>query len=160
MLPRLVTAVPGPKSQELAAILRQYECQAITAFDVLGPIFLSRGRGANLWDVDGNQYLDLGSGFGVASLGHGYRPVVAQAQKQLTCLVHAMGDLYPAEAKAALCRKLSFLTFEAWGLGTGKTILTNSGSEAVEVALKTACLATGKAGILYFKGAYHGLTYG
>jgi 4-aminobutyrate aminotransferase-like enzyme len=160
MLPRLVTPIPGPKSRKLAGLLRLYECHTVTAFGQEGPIFLSRGRGTNLWDVDGNRFLDLSSGFGVASLGHGPREVTSPAQRQLARLCHAMGDLHPAETKAILCQKLSSVTFEQWGAGTGKTILTNSGSEAVEVALKTAFLATGRPGILCFEGAYHGLSYG
>jgi 4-aminobutyrate aminotransferase-like enzyme len=71
-----------------------------------------------------------------------------------------MGDVHPTAEKVALCRRLSELTFEAWNLGTGKSILTNSGSEAVEAALKTACLATKKRGVLAFTGGYHGLGYG
>jgi 4-aminobutyrate aminotransferase-like enzyme len=75
-------------------------------------------------------------------------------------LYHAMGDVHPAPEKVELCRRLSQLTFEPWQLGPGKTILTNSGSEAVEAALKTAWLATKRRGVLAFRGGYHGLGYG
>ncbi len=77
-------------------------------------------------------------------------------------LLHAMGDVHPHRLKAELARELSRLTFERWGHKpvTGKTIFCNSGFEAVEAALKTALLATGKPGVLAFSGAYHGLGYG
>jgi len=71
-----------------------------------------------------------------------------------------MGDVHPSAEKAMLCRRLSQLTFEQWDLGAGKVILANSGSEAVEAALKTAFLATRRRGVLAFTGSYHGLGYG
>jgi 4-aminobutyrate aminotransferase-like enzyme len=89
-------------------------------------------------------------------------------------LLHAMGDVHPHALKAQLARELSRLTFERWqgkytvqspkpklrGPSSGKVIFCNSGFEAVEAALKTAMLATGKAGVIAFEGAYHGLGYG
>jgi acetylornithine/succinyldiaminopimelate/putrescine aminotransferase len=81
-------------------------------------------------------------------------------------LLHAMGDVHPHRLKAELARKLSEITFQRWtkggtgAHGVGKTIFCNSGFEAVEAALKTARLATGKAGIIAFEGGYHGLGYG
>ena len=78
-------------------------------------------------------------------------------------LLHAMGDVHPHALKAKLARELSRITFERWNREEekgGKTIFCNSGFEAVEAALKTAVLATGKAGIIAFKGAYHGVGYG
>src|SRR5262249_50940512 len=104
--------------------------------------------------------------------------VVKAAQKQLDWLPHAMGDVHPHARKAELARELSRLTFERWivaanvnsrmnrsvrrftSAATGKTIFSNSGFEAVESALKTAMLATGRPGIIAFAGAYHGLGYG
>ena len=160
MLPELRTAIPGPRSRELAAQLRAHESRNVTYVSPGFPVFWQRAEGANVWDVDGNRFLDLTSGFGVASLGFTPAPVVAAAREQLGRLYHAMGDVHPTEEKVALCRRLSELTFEAWQLGAGKTILTNSGSEAVEAALKTAWLATQKRGVLAFTGGYHGLGYG
>ena len=75
-------------------------------------------------------------------------------------LMHAMGDVHPTELKVEVCRRLSAMTFERWGLGVGKTLLANSGFEAVEGALKTAYVATGRAGVLHFQNGYHGLGYG
>ena len=73
-----------------------------------------------------------------------------------------MGDVHPPTRKADLVRELSRITFERWtgGMKTGKTIFSNSGFEAVEAALKTAILATGRHGVIAFTGAYHGLGYG
>jgi 4-aminobutyrate aminotransferase-like enzyme len=160
MLPELLTPVPGPRSLELARKLRAHESRNVTYVSPGFPIFWKRTLGANVWDADGNRFLDVTSGFGVASLGFNPASVVRAAQTQLDRLYHAMGDVHPAEEKVELCAKLSALTFEAWGLGAGKTILTNSGSEAVEAALKTAWLATHRRGVLAFEGGYHGLGYG
>jgi 4-aminobutyrate aminotransferase-like enzyme len=160
MLPELVTEIPGPRSRALAVQLRAHESRNITYVSPRFPVFWKQALGVNVWDVDGNRFLDLTSGFGVASLGFRPESLVRAAQMQLDELYHAMGDVHPSEEKVALVAKLSALTFEAWGLGAGKTILTNSGSEAVEAALKTAWLATRKRGVLAFAGGYHGLGYG
>ena len=160
MLPELVTPVPGPRSRELAAELRAHESRNVTYVSPGFPVFWERAHGTNVWDIDGNRFLDLTSGFGVASLGYTPEKIVAAMQEQAPKLYHAMGDVHPSAEKAALCRRLSQLTFEQWNLGPGKVILTNSGSEAVEAALKTAWLATQKRGVLAFFGGYHGLGYG
>jgi 4-aminobutyrate aminotransferase-like enzyme len=160
MLAEIVTAIPGPKSLALAQELHRYESRNVTYASPDFPIFWERAQGVNVWDVDGNRFLDLTSGFGVSSLGFTVESVVAAGQQQLAKLHHAMGDVHPAQVKVELCRELSRWTFETWGVGEGKSILTNSGAEAVEAALKTAYLATGKRGILSFAGAYHGLGYG
>ena len=86
--------------------------------------------------------------------------VVKAGQKQMARLLHAMGDVHPPARKAELARELSRVTFERWGKKSGKAIFSNSGFEAVESALKTAMLATGKRGVIAFSGAYHGLGYG
>jgi 4-aminobutyrate aminotransferase-like enzyme len=86
----------------------------------------------------------------------------------MATLLHAMGDVHPHALKARLAQELSDLTFGRWArtgrnkrqAGTGKTIFGNSGFEAVEAALKTARLATGKPGVIAFEGGYHGLGYG
>ena len=160
MLPSLVTKIPGPRSLELARELRAHESRNVTYVSPDFPVFWSRAEGANVWDVDGNRFLDLTSGFGVASLGYTPPSIVAAAQEQVSRLYHAMGDVHPSEEKVALCRRLSALTFEKWQLGPGKVILTNAGSEAVEAALKTAWLAAKRRGVLAFSGGYHGLGYG
>ncbi|MEO6052781.1 MAG: aspartate aminotransferase family protein [Chthoniobacterales bacterium] len=160
MLPTLRTAVPGPRSYALAETLRQYESRNVTYLDADFPVFWERAEGVNVWDVDGNCFLDLTSAFAVASLGHNAPVIRDAARAQADKLLHAMGDVHPTESKAQLCRKLSEITFERWKVGTGKTILCNSGSEAVEAALKTALLHNGKPGVISFTGGYHGLGYG
>src|SRR5271156_3270482 len=160
MLPELLTPIPGPRSRELAVELRAHESRNVTYVSPGFPVFWERAHGGNVWDVDGNRFLDLTSGFGVAGLGYTPEKIVAAVQDQAARLYHAMGDVHPSAEKAALCRRLSQLTFEKWDLGAGKVILANSGSEAVEAALKTAWLATKKRGVLAFSGSYHGLGYG
>ena len=160
MLPELKTPIPGPRSRELAVELRAHESRNVTYVSPGFPVFWEQAKGANVWDVDGNRFLDLTSGFGVASLGFTPDKIVAAMLDQAPRLYHAMGDVHPSAEKAALCRRLSQITFEKWNLGAGKAILTNSGSEAVEAALKTAWLATKRPGVLAFTGSYHGLGYG
>lgn len=160
MLPELITSVPGPRSRELAIGLRAHESRNVTYISPGFPVFWERAHGVNVWDADGNRFLDLTSGFGVASLGYTPPPIVDGARNQLAQLYHAMGDVHPSVEKVELCRRLSQLTFEQWNLGAGKVILTNSGGEAVEAALKTAWLATKRRGVLAFTGGYHGLGYG
>lgn len=160
VLPELKISIPGPRSKQLAVELRAHESRNVTYVSPGFPVFWERAHGVNVWDVDGNRFLDLTSGFGVASLGFTPEKIIEAARDQVGTLYHAMGDVHPTAGKVALCAKLSELTFEKWGLGPGKVILTNSGSEAVEAALKTAWLATGKREVLAFSGSYHGLGYG
>ena len=131
------------------------------------PIVWERARGVHVWDAEGKKYLDLTAAFGVAAAGHANPHVVRAGQRQMAKLLHAMGDVHPHALKAELACELSALTFERWvrksGKGkaeSGKVIFCNSGFEAVEAALKTAMLATGKRGVIAFEGAYHGLGYG
>jgi 4-aminobutyrate aminotransferase-like enzyme len=161
-------------------LLRDYESRNVTFMEADGswPIVWARARGVDVWDAEGRQYLDLTAAFGVAAAGHANPRVVRAGQAQLATLPHAMGDVHPHSLKAELARELSRLTFERWDKlyhfsnrshvrpherpseRQGKTIFCNSGFEAVEAALKTAVLATGKRGVIAFEGAYHGLGYG
>ena len=124
------------------------------------PVFWERAEGMNVWDVDGNRFLDMTGAFAVAGLGHGNADLRAAMHAQVDTLIHGMGDVHPTELKVRLCEELSALTFERWGAGDGKVILCNSGFEAVEAALKTGLLRSGRAGVLSFSGGYHGLGYG
>ena len=159
-------------------LLRAYESRNVTFLEPDGswPIVWERARGVHVWDAAGKKYLDLTAAFGVAAAGHANPQVVRAGQRQMAKLLHAMGDVHPHALKAQLVRELSRLTFERWSrqdncqslmtngqssaAGAGKTIFCNSGFEAVEAALKTAMLATGKSGVIAFEGAYHGLGYG
>lgn len=158
MLPEILTAIPGPRSLALAERLGRVECRNTTYATADWPIFWERAAGANVWDADGNRYLDLTSAFGVATLGHG--ATSAAAITQAGVLVHAMGDVHPATAKVDLCERLADVTFGRWTGRPGKCLLGNSGFEAVEAALKTAVLATGRHRVVAFHGGYHGLGYG
>jgi 4-aminobutyrate aminotransferase-like enzyme len=160
MLPEKITQIPGPLSLEWAQRLRKHESRHVTYVSPRFPVFWERALGANVWDVDGNCYLDLTSGFGVATAGFGAEPLVKAYQSQSAQLYHGMGDVHPTRLKVELCELLSQMTFERWQAGVGKVILGNAGFEAVEVALKTAYLWTGKAEVVAFQGGYHGLGYG
>jgi 4-aminobutyrate aminotransferase-like enzyme len=154
-------------------LLRDYESRNIVHIEPDGswPVVWERALDVHVWDADGKKYLDLTAAFGVAAAGHANPCVVMAGQRQLARLPHAMGDVHPHPRKAELARALSRLTFERWtkspnarrqttGPLRGKVIFGNSGFEAVESALKTAMLATGKHGVVAFSGAYHGLGYG
>lgn len=143
-------------------LLRRFESRNITyiAEDGSWPIVWERAGGVQVWDENGKKYLDFTGAFGVAAAGHANRAVVRAGRTQMGQLLHAMGDVHPHRAKAELARELSRITFEQWGRGEGKTIFGSSGFEAVEAALKTAVLATGKPRVITFTGAYHGLGYG
>jgi len=160
LLPLLKTPIPGPKSRKLARELRRYESRNITYVAEHWPIFWKRAAGANVWDVDGNRYVDLTAAFGVASVGHGNPRVVAAVKAQAGELMHAMGDVHPNELKLRLARELAELTYGRWEKSEGRVIFANSGAEAVEAALKTAAMHTKRPGVIAFAGAYHGLTYG
>ncbi len=156
-LPRVRAPVPGPASRALAARLTRVESPNITHITPEGcPIFWAAARGANVADVDGNVYVDLTAGFAVAAAGHANSRVSAAVGAQATRLAHGLGDVYPPDVKVALLERLAAITPGDLGV----SILASAGAEAVEAALKTALLATGRPGILAFTGAYHGLTYG
>ncbi len=163
-LPSLQTAVPGPISQAWVDRLARHECPAITArrarrAAALGaasddPIVWAGARGANVEDVDGNIFVDLTAGFGVAAPGHAAPPVVAAMHAQADTLLHAMGDAFPDPRRIELLERLADLT------GLDRAILGSSGSDAVEAALKTARVASRRTGVVAFDRGYHGLPYG
>lgn len=155
-LPDVRIVPPGPRSEAWLARLKAVESPNVTAVTPNFPVVWQAARGAVVMDVDGNRYLDAGSGFGVAFVGHNHPRVVSAAKTQLGSLVHGMGDVHPPVARI---RILEALQSAAPG-DLGHAVLCTGGSEAVEVALKTALLKTGKAGILAFEGGYHGLSLG
>lgn len=157
LLPEIVTEVPGPRSRELAKRLADVESRNVTCLAPEAPIFWERAFGANVVDVDGNRFVDLGGGFGVANVGHAHPKVVAAVREQAGTLMHGMGDVHPAAVKVSL---LEALAARYPGGGPARAVLTSSGSDAVETALKTALLATGRAGVVAFDGGYHGLSFG
>jgi len=155
--PAIHTKPPGPKSRALAKRLHEVECQNVTCLDPIAPIFWERARGSNVWDVDGNRYVDLGAAFGVSAVGHAHPRVVAAVQRQAEALLHGMGDVYPPAIKVEL---LEALCARYPGRVPAKAVLSSSGADAVETAIKTALLATGRPGLIAFEGAYHGLSLG
>lgn len=165
--PRLLTAVPGPRSIEAAAALDAIECPAFAdrrkrraqaasePAESDAPIVLASGAGATIEDVDGNRFVDLAAGFGAAILGHGPSPAHEAARAQLDTLVQGLGDMIPSDRKVALCRELVRLHPDP----AARVLLGQSGADAVTAAIKTATLVTGRPGLVAFAGAYHGLSY-
>ena len=161
------------ETKQILQLLRDFESRNVTFLEPDGswPVVWDRAKDVFVWDADGKKYLDLTAAFGVAAAGHTNPKVVKAGQEQMGRLLHAMGDVHPHALKAELAQKLSQMTFERWAnlpelktknskFKTGKVIFSNSGFEAVEAALKTAILATGRHGVIAFTGAYHGLGYG
>ena len=142
--------------------LRRFESRNVTFIEPDGswPIVWERAKGMRVWDDASREYLDFTAAFAVAAAGHANPRIVAAGQRQMAKLLHAMGDVHPHALKAELARELSRLTFERLAKRIGKTIFCNSGFEAVEAALKTAHLATGRTRVIAFEDAYHGLGYG
>jgi acetylornithine/LysW-gamma-L-lysine aminotransferase len=113
-----------------------------------------RGKGAALWDADGNEYIDCSSGHGVANLGHAHPKVAAAVAEQATKLV-TLFETFPNDQRAALMEKLTALT-----PGLDRVFFCNSGTESVEAAIKFARLSTGRAGIVAAMRGFHGRTLG
>lgn len=155
-LEEIRTEVPGPRSRELTPALRSFESRNVTFVDKDFPIFWESAFEAIVTDVDGNRYIDLTGAFGVANTGHSNPYVAAAVNDQAVRLMHGMGDVHPTEVKVKLLETLAKI---APG-DLSKTFLASTGAEAVEAALKTAMLATGKFAFAAYRGAYHGLSLG
>ncbi len=155
-LPDVRVPPPGPLSRAALAKLQANESPNVTAVAVDFPVVWQAARGAAVRDLDGNTFVDATSAFGVALIGHGHPEVVAAVQRQAATLLHGMGDVHPPAVRIAL---LEALTALAPG-DLGHAVLCGGGSEAVEVAQKTALLATAKPGVIAFAGSYHGLGHG
>jgi 4-aminobutyrate aminotransferase-like enzyme len=164
-LPDVRTPPPGPRSREMAARLGAVESPAVDARrearakesgEEHAPIVYAEGDGANVIDVDGNRYVDLAAGFGALLLGHLPARVAGAIDEQRERLWLALGDVYPSDAKVVLCERLAKL----WPEQGARVLLGSSGADAVTAALKTAVLATGRAGVVAFDGAYHGMSHG
>ncbi|MCG7373262.1 4-aminobutyrate--2-oxoglutarate transaminase [Pseudomonas luteola] len=119
------------------------------------PFFVDRAENAKVWDVEGNEYLDFAGGIAVLNTGHLHPKVVAAVQEQLKKVSHTCFQVLAYEPYVALCEKLNQLVP---GNFPKKTALFNSGSEAVENAVKIARAATQRAGVIAFTSAYHGRT--
>jgi len=157
LLPRLLTTIPGPESKRLARRLKRLESPDATFYSARFPVFWAEARGANVLDADGNRYVDTAAGFGVAAIGHAHPAIRATLHREGSRLIHAMGDVHPNLWKERLAEAL--LDRIPWP-GRWKVIFGTSGADAVEAAVKTAVLATGRPRLLTFEGGYHGLTLG
>ena len=157
LLPEIVVPPPGPRSRELSAALGRLEAPGVnTLYGGEPAILWEEARGANVRDVDGNIYIDLTSGFGVAAAGHRHPRVVAAVREQAGRLLHGLGDVMAHPLRVELARRL----VEIAPVDDPQVFFAISGAEAVEIALKTALGATGLPGVLAFEPSYHGLTLG
>ena len=149
---KVVTELPGPKSRALHDRRKAVVSAGLsTGF----PVYIERGEGAILLDVDGNLLLDLGSGIAVTSIGHAVPEVIEAVSQQVADFTHTCFMVAPYEEYVAVCEELAALTP---GTHAKTSALFNSGSEAVENAIKVARLATGRQAVVVFDHAYHGRT--
>src|SRR5579863_461083 len=149
---QLRTAIPGPKSQEL---MRRRQAAVPRGVGHATPIFAARAEGAILEDVDGNRFLDFAGGIGVVNAGHRAPRVVAAVREQLDAFIHTCFSVAPYEKYIALAEKLNSLVPGAF---PKKSILVNSGAEAIENAVKIARSYTRRPAIVCFEDAFHGRT--
>ena len=119
------------------------------------PVFAERAEGSELWDVDGNRYVDFGGGIAVLNTGHRHPKVIKAVRDQLDHYTHTAFQIVPYEPYIELCEKLNAL---APFSGEAKTLLFSTGAEAVENAVKIARAATGRTNVIAFSGAFHGRT--
>ncbi len=149
---RLVTDIPGPRSSALVA---RREAATPGGASKLTPIAIESAHGAVVVDVDGNHLIDLAGGIGMLAVGHTPARVVGALQAQAERLVHMCAIVSTFEPMVEVCERLNRI---APGDFAKKTVLMNSGAEAVETAVNIARAYTRRQGIVVFDGAYHGRT--
>ena len=120
---------------------------------VMGNFFAERAVGAELWDVEGQRYIDFAGGIAVMNVGHGHPKVLAAIEEQLKRFTHTCYQVVPFESYIALAEKLNQLTP---GTHAKKTALFSTGAEAIENAIKIARSYTQRSGVIAFGGAFHG----
>ncbi|ANF30596.1 4-aminobutyrate--2-oxoglutarate transaminase [Leifsonia xyli] len=148
----MVTAIPGPKSQEL----HQRRLAVVpTGVSSALPVYIAKANGAILVDVDGNQFVDFGAGIGVTTVGHTETAVVEAAAGQLQDVIHTLFTITPYEEYV---RVAELLAEHTPGDHAKKTVLVNSGAEAVENGVKIARKFTGRRAVAVLDHAYHGRT--
>jgi 4-aminobutyrate aminotransferase len=152
--PCIVVPPPGPKAR---AIIDRDVTWTSTSYIKEYPLVVARGQGAMIEDVDGNRYLDFMAGIAVASTGYGHPAVIAAVKDAADRFLHICGTDFYYESMAAVCERLARL---APGESRKRVFLSNSGTEAVDGAIKLARHSTRRAGLVAFKGAFHGRTYG
>jgi 4-aminobutyrate aminotransferase/(S)-3-amino-2-methylpropionate transaminase len=146
------TAIPGPRSEELQAERERYLPRGVFAYH---PVYPASGSGARVTDVDGNVYLDFAGGIGVMNIGHSHPEVVAAIQAQAALYTHTCAHVLTPPPYVELARRLTEIMP---GHFAKKTLLVNSGAEAVENAIKIARAATGRSGVIAFENSFHGRT--
>ena len=149
---RLVTEVPGPRSR---ALLERRSATVARAIGTTLPVFVQAAGGAVVVDVDGNSFIDLGSGIAVVNVGNSAERVVAAVHEQVERFTHTCFMVAPYESYVGVCEALARITP---GDHEKKSALFNSGAEAVENAVKIARAHTGRSAVVVFDHAYHGRT--
>lgn len=152
--PRLVTEVPGPEASARIELDRMVTSPSLPRAYPLVP---RRGSGSVIEDVDGNLFLDLNAGIAVTSTGHAHPRVVEAIQRQAQELVHYSASDFFLPVYAEVCRELDRI---APMKADARSFLTNSGTEAVEAAIKLSRYATGRQYVLAMFGSFHGRSYG
>jgi 4-aminobutyrate aminotransferase len=152
--PRLITEVPGPEALARIELDRMVTSPSLPRAYPLVP---RRGSGSVIEDVDGNLFLDLNAGIAVTSTGHAHPRVVEAIQRQAQDLVHYSASDFFLPIYAEVCRELDRI---APMKADARSFLTNSGTEAVEAAIKLARYATGRQYVLAMFGSFHGRSYG
>src|SRR5258705_13905100 len=152
--PNIKTKLPGPNAQRVLAGDKQYLSPSYTRSY---PLVAKRGRGVVIEDVDGNEFLDFSAGIAVVSTGHCHPEVVAAIQKQAGELIHMSGTDFYYESMVTLAARLSKI---APMPGPHRIYYGNSGTEAIECALKLARYHTKRQQVIAFFGAFHGRTMG
>ena len=145
---------PGPRAKDIVA---RESLWATSAYIKEYPLVVARARGVVVEDVDGNRFLDFIGGIAVASTGHCHPQVVAAIKDAADRFLHICGSDFYYEVMGTLCARLATL---APGASKKRVFLTNSGTEAVEGAIKLARYHTRRPAIIAFQGAFHGRTYG
>src|SRR3984957_10063146 len=148
----LKTSIPGPRS---AALVKREAAAVPRGVSQLTPIFVERAEGACIQDVDGNTLLDLAGGIGCLNVGQRDPGVTAALHEQVDRFLHTCFMVTPYESYVALAEKLNAL---APGSTPKKTLLLNSGAEAVENAIKIARAFTRRPAVICFEDAFHGRT--
>jgi 4-aminobutyrate aminotransferase/(S)-3-amino-2-methylpropionate transaminase len=146
------SAVPGPRSAELH---RRREAAVARGVSSVAPFYVAGARDSRLVDVDGRSYIDLTSVIAVANVGHAPKHVIEAIHAQAESFLHTCFMVAPYEQYVAVCERLNALTPGAFAK---KSLLVNSGAEAVENAVKIARYATNRPAVVVFENAYHGRT--
>jgi 4-aminobutyrate aminotransferase/(S)-3-amino-2-methylpropionate transaminase len=148
----LKTSVPGPKSRALAA---RREAAVPRGLSHATPVYIACAQDAWLEDVDGNRFIDFAGGIGSLNSGHRNGHVISELESQLDTFLHACASVTPYENYIRLAERMNQITP---GKFPKKTLLVNTGAEAVENAIKIARTHTGRAGVIAFEDAFHGRT--